>query len=437
MASIIKRPNGAREIRWTDRDGKRPAIRLGKISAKDAGTVRVHIERLIDASIRGIAPPAATSAWVSELGDTFHVKLERAGLVHPREKLDEKTLGEFLEWFTEDRGKTRKPGTLLNWRQAKTSLLGYFGAGKPIRDITEGDAESWREWMLTTPRSDKNPRPLAPNTVRRRCGMARQFFKVAVRKDWIAKNPFEVLEGVSVRGNRSRDYFLLPEDYAKVIDAAPDAQWRVIIALSRYGGLRCPSEHLALRWGDIDWERGRIRVTVPKLEHVEGKGERIIPLFPELREQLEEAWDLLGDEPAEYVITRYRSANQNLRTQFQKIIRRAGLTPWPKLFQNLRASRQTELAAEFPAHVVCHWIGNSEAVAKEHYLRVQDSDFERAIVQAHQNAHQSVPAGACQKPPIVYTENTTVIRDVKTNTSGNLWQCTKYARVDSNHRPAD
>ena len=35
-------------------------------------------------------------------------------------------------------------------------------------------------------------------------------------------------------------------------------------AASRYGGLRCPSEHLALRWGDIDRERNRIRVTSPK-----------------------------------------------------------------------------------------------------------------------------------------------------------------------------
>lgn len=28
--------------------------------------------------------------------------------------------------------------------------------------------------------------------------------------------------------------------------------------------------------------------------------------------------------------------NMNLRTTFEKIVRRAGLTPWPKLFHNLR-----------------------------------------------------------------------------------------------------
>ncbi len=37
-------------------------------------------------------------------------------------------------------------------------------------------------------------------------------------------------------------------------------------------------------------------------------------------------------------------ANANLRTTFEKIVRRAGLTTWPRLFHNLRASRETELA---------------------------------------------------------------------------------------------
>jgi hypothetical protein len=55
-----------------------------------------------------------------------------------------------------------------------------------------------------------------------------------------------------------------------------------------------------------------------------------------------------------------------------KIIRHAGLTPWPKLFQNLRSSRQTEFAESFPSHVVCAWIGNSETVAAKHYLQVTD-----------------------------------------------------------------
>ena len=113
----------------------------------------------------------------------------------------------------------------------------------------------------------------------------------------------------------------------------------------------------------------------------------MLPLFPELRPHLEAAFDE-APEGTEFVITRYRDATQNLRTQFTKIVRRAGLTPWDKPFHNLRATRQTELSDEFPEHVVCQWLGNSQAVATKHYLHTTDEHFERAI-KAAQKAAQS------------------------------------------------
>ena len=97
----------------------------------------------------------------------------------------------------------------------------------------------------------------------------------------------------------------------------------------------------------------------------------------------------------EHVITRYRGSATNLRTQLHRIIRRAGLEPWPKVFQNLRSTRETELAEQFPMHVVCAWIGNSQPVAAKHYLQLTDEHFTRAIgdqseepVQAAQNPAQ-------------------------------------------------
>ena len=50
----------------------------------------------------------------------------------------------------------------------------------------------------------------------------------------------------------------------------------------------------------------------------------------------------------------------------------------PARFYNLRASRETELANEFPIHVVCEWIGNSAEVARKHYLQVTEEHFEKA-----------------------------------------------------------
>ena len=59
-------------------------------------------------------------------------------------------------------------------------------------------------------------------------------------------------------------------------------------------------------------------------------------------------------------------------------ITRVGFTPWPKLFQNLRANRQTELSDEFPEHVVIHSLGNSQPVATKRYLRKTDDHLTKA-----------------------------------------------------------
>ena len=56
-------------------------------------------------------------------------------------------------------------------------------------------------------------------------------------------------------------------------------------------------------------------------------------------------------------------------------MKNAGLTVWPRIFHNLRSSRQTELAEIFPSYVVCAWLSTSEDVAKKHYYQVKDARF--------------------------------------------------------------
>jgi hypothetical protein len=112
-----------------------------------------------------------------------------------------------------------------------------------------------------------------------------------------------------------------------------------------------------------------------------GKPTRLVPIFPELRPYLEAVYfaALETGELPEYVITRYRDTNANLRTQLCRILTRAGLVPWEKLFQNLRATRATELVSQgWPEFKVCAWLGHTEAVAKKHYWQVTDDDYQRA-----------------------------------------------------------
>lgn len=261
------------------------------------------------------------------------------------------------------------PGTHINYKYVRDDLIAKFGANKPLAEITLGDSEDFRRWLAT----DK-----APNTVRRRCGIAKQFLRAAVRKRLITENPFGDMKDIHVKPVKSKDYFVSREDAQKVIDACPSIRWRIIFTLARYGGLRCPSEVMALRLTDVDWRAGKITVRSPKTEHHEGKESRVIPIFPELRPYLEEAAKEAKAVGSKFFVTKHRMAGCNKRTTLTKIIKKAGLKPWPKLFQNLRQTRAIELAKEFPGHVAAEWMGHDTLVAQKHYWRSTEDDFAKA-----------------------------------------------------------
>jgi len=421
MASISRQPNGRKTIQFVAANGRRKSIRLGKTSQRNAEAIKVKVESLNAAVISGQPIDSQTARWVAELDVALAQKLSRAGLISQR---GTKLLGPFLDEYLRKRADV-KPSTKTNWRHTRRNLLEFFGADKPLDEITLGDAEDFECYLKTTAREnryvDKSADDgLSGDTVRKRISNARQFFKNAVKHEFIARNPFDQDElKTAVRGNRDRDFFVTLEMAYRVLDACPDAQWRLIFALSRFGGLRCPSEHLRLRLDDVDWERERLRVWSPKTEHHVGKRSRIVPLFPELHPYMQEVWHQ-AEPGEEYFITRYRHANQNLRTQLIKIIRRAGLEPWPKLFQNLRSSRQTELEEILPSHVVCAWIGNSERVARKHYLQVTDDHFDRALQNPVQQAAEARKGDkrASTKKSGIPVEDAAICRNVHTNPVG-------------------
>jgi integrase len=386
MASItINRKNGRKTVQFVGPDGARRSLRLGKVPIEAARTAKIRVEAIVSAALRRVSVDSETAEWIGGLDDTTYGRLVGVHLAEPRTTEAPtpepgtdpvQTLKTLIDEFGKSKLKA-KQSTRVHWGHTWRNLVGFFGESKDIATITEADAGTWAEWLDVE-------QALSLPTIRKRCGNAKQLFAFAGRKRLLPSNPFAWVKSANVT-NRTRDYFLKREDAALITDECPDAEWRLLFALSRYGGLRCPSEHLSLRWDAIDWQRARMRVRSPKTEHHQGGESRMVPIFPELLPFLEDALEL-AEPGAEYVITRYRDAKQNLRTQFERIVKRAGLDPWPKLWHNLRASRQTELEESFPSHVVCAWLGNSETVAKRHYLQVTDAHFEKAVQKAvHQN----------------------------------------------------
>lgn len=407
MATISTDDAGRRKVQFVGPDGLKKTVRLGTCALSHAQTIKLRIELLLSARIHNAPIDPQTAAWLADLPAKGYDRIAATGLVESRER-QRVTLGKMLKAFMD--AADVKPTTRVRVEQAKASLLNTFAEDRMPGSITEAEADAWRAGLKAE--------GYAPATVSRTVLYVKQMFRWAVRRGLAPGNPFSELKA-GAQTNAARQVFIDRATIAKVIDAAPDAEWRLLIVLSRFGGLRVPSEALALRWTDVDWGGNRITVRASKTEHHEGQGIRVIPMFPELREHLMQVFEEAPDG-AELVITRY-TGGANLNPQLHRIIKRAGLKPWHKVWHNLRASRQTELATMYPLHTVCSWIGNTKAIAAGHYLTNTDADFLRAVGQSESDAksdakvtqkatpHVPAPTGADRRESPEVTTNSGIV----------------------------
>lgn len=368
MASLTTSSTGIRRIVFTNARKERKTLYLGTMAKRSAEVLKLHVDNLLDAEIAGSSLRPETSAWIGTLDDTTLEKLAGVELVT---MLPRTSLKPFLDHYIAERDAVAKPNTLRNWRAAADAMVEFLGADKQLRAITLADADSLRvAWQK---------RGWKDNTIRRRMGLARQFLAAAAKAHFIPAdaNPFRD-QKCEVKPDESKYFFVTAAMANKILEACPNVQWKVIFALCRWGGLRCPSEIQALQWSDINFAEQKITVRSPKTEHHTGKEVRTIPLFPELEPILTQAMSETPEGETR-VVWMYKAENANLRTTMEKIIWRAGYQPWKKLFNNLRSTRETELANQYPVHVACKWLGNSKLVAAKHYLQVTEQHFADAV----------------------------------------------------------
>jgi integrase len=378
MASLRLECNGRRKgwrVQFYDENRKKRSIWLGDIPKHDAESWRVHVSHLAASKTSGAVIQLHTGRWIAELTIPMRAKLDTAGLiVVPKADDSPWTVEKLCDTYIDSR-KSIADRTRTKLEQVKNGLIEHFGANREILSITQADAEAWREWLASSSnRRNKNTKKLAEATVRRRTGIAKEFARFAVKAKKMIDNPFAHLSSGN-KGNEERQFFIDRASIDKLIDKAPCAEWRAILALSRFGGIRCPSETMALLWADVDFVNSRIVIRENKTKS------RVLPMFPELRPALEDLLNSLDKKPSpiDYVIATKRGSESYMRTMLSKIMRRAGVTPWPRLFQNMRATRETELLAIFPCKDVYDWIGNSHAVAMKHYAMATTTSFEAAI----------------------------------------------------------
>jgi len=375
MASLRKRTRGGSLMFEIDfyTNGQRKTIPLGvKYAEKTAENLLEIVEMLLRCKDNGVMvldkrEQTRMQTWIETAPQEIRQKLAKAGLIEIPES---RSLGEVWDLFLKTKELDRKVGkikeaTISQYEIVKKRFFDQFKKTDCLTDLSKEALVKWKSDLLTR---------LKPATVASTLKHCKSVFTWTVEQGWIEKSP---LAGIG-RGsfiNRSKDRLITIDEYYRLLDSSPCQDWRTIISLVRIGGLRCPSEVVALRWEDVDWERNRFCVRSPKTEHHEGKESRVVPLFDELKEELETLFFMPDSEGKEFVINRYRDPKQNLGTMFEKIVKRAGLSEIPRPFDNMRMTRSNEVYNRWGAYKESQWIGHSARVRQDHYMMITDDDY--------------------------------------------------------------
>lgn len=152
-------------------------------------------------------------------------------------------------------GLGRKRSTLMDYESHLRVHLAPFFAGKPLHRIEPRDVEAFI--------AHERRRGRAATSILNYLGLLHSIFAFGQRRGWTAANPCKLVDKPRAGATDADIRFLDQAKLEALLRAAPDTDLgcvdRLLWLTAAMTGLR-QGELLALRWRDVDWLAGRIRV---------------------------------------------------------------------------------------------------------------------------------------------------------------------------------
>ena len=366
MASLFRERSGWRlDFRLV---GTRHSVRLGDCGEPAARLAKHHTELLVSAAAKDAPQPLASAHWVAMRGPrSLRNVFLRSGVIEDRRRLAV-ALDAWLE-------SIRPRVADKRWDTAQRvadSMLASLGRVN-LDAITPDQVRQWSEGLTES-------RDYMPNTLAGLHGLARHFFRWCVAERLLAQSPAEVLATHFVPSPSLQQ---VPAEYvSRLVAAAIDDGMHdlsLALLLARWGGLRF-TEMFHLMLCDF----GHTTLTVHDLKRAHtGHVERTVPIFPELQPVKAAALEALAAGESKYrmllAVDRWGGSPAAVDQQARRLRQRLALPAWPRFWQNMRATRESEIYAQYGQVPATKWIGNSPAVAMKHYAMVGDDDLARAV----------------------------------------------------------
>lgn len=360
MASLQKRKraNGTAWLVQFMLQGARKSVFLDtnytETVAKD---VKGFIEKCV-ACIESDTPlDGRTKSWLDSTNDDLKQRLAASGLIKIKRQY---TLRELIDLYMEKNESRLAEKTVILKRERFKRVYKYVDPSRLVSSLTTLEMNDVFQKMEERYSDASRAGTLS---------ILRTVFNWALSQELIQKSPVAGIKPFRC-DNRDREHFVSREDYEKIMASCLKQDHRTAICLYRIGGLRRTEAQL-LRWEDVDFEQRRIKVLSPKTARC-GKGYRIIPMFPELYEEL-------SRQPHYSERVLLSKSYTHYYAMLKRIVERAGLSAWPRLLQNLRTSRAIEINRDFGWIPESEWLGHTQDVAKNHYLRAIQADFDKAV----------------------------------------------------------
>ncbi|MBT7072386.1 MAG: tyrosine-type recombinase/integrase [Anaerolineae bacterium] len=362
MSSLNQTKSGSWRVQFGA--GELPCGKRRELTIAENGVSKIvvekihgHIKTLLTATRANVPLDESTAVWLDGVGAKFRAKLVGLGIAPEDKRKKAPTLAELREDYFAT--KNFEDTTRDNCRYAFQALVDCLEGHTVIDTITKHDAECYLNYLKDN---------YSGSTVERRFRRASEFINFARNQGVEMDNPFKGFKLPNSANPANREY-ISEDDVEKMIAICKNSHWQLVLAVSRYLGLRMNSEIRFMRWEDVDWETQMFTIHDKK-----NKRDRIMPISESLMFHLKTHYHAQDGKEFFFPEKPFRIESANLCTQFHRYAEQAGVGPFKRPFQNMRSSRQTDLESipGLPDRVACQYIGNNIATKNKHYGQTLD-----------------------------------------------------------------
>jgi integrase len=259
----------------------------------------------------------------------------------------------------------RKRTTLEDYSGYLRKHLAPFFGGRPLDKIDRAFVEAYLK--------AKKQGGLSSKTVQNHLNFLHGIFAFSIKRQWATSNPVALVDRPKApRSAHRRIRFLQPEELEAVVRAVSQDELgaieRPLYLAAAMTGLR-QGELIGLRWLDVDWSAGRIRVaesyTRGAFDSPKSHRGRSVPLADRLAGELERhfqrsRWRGERDLVFAHPLTGHILDVSKLRKRFRRTLRHAGVHDIT--FHELRHTFGTQMAAAgAPLRAIQEWMGHADA----------------------------------------------------------------------------